>query len=93
MRKSLVTIIAAAALATGIGVAPALYAHDSQGSNMGSAMMGGGTMIDGGMMKMMGQMGAMMENCNKVMQSMMDNHGPAGQNNPPQKEGGSEPEK
>ena len=54
---------------------------------MGSGMMGSGTMMNnGGMMNMMGgQMGQMMENCNTVMQSMMDAHGLGQQNKPHQK--------
>lgn len=76
MRKSLRTLFVASALMAGIAVAPALYAHESQGSQdsaMGPGMMGQGGMMDGG--NMMGQMSTMMESCNKMMQEMMGGHG------------------
>lgn len=69
MRKSLRTLIAAAALAASAALAPVLYAHDTaspgehDGSMTGSGMMG---------MNMMGQMGDMMDGCNRMMQGTTD---------------------
>lgn len=64
MRTQLKTLAAAAALVAGLAVAPAVYAHQSQGPR-GSMMGGGG---------MMGQMNEMMGTCNKMMQGMMKDH-------------------
>src|SRR3546814_15370118 len=77
MRKSMKTLAVASALIAGLAAAPALYAHDSEGS--GGSKMGSGMMGQGGMMGMMGQTSEMMENCNKMMQSM--NHDGSGKPN------------
>jgi hypothetical protein len=70
MRKHLKSLLVASMLAAGLAAAPAIYAHDSDGS-----MMGRGMMRQGGMM---GQMSSMMENCSQMMQAMMgDGHEPA----------------
>ena len=77
MTMRLKTLAFSAALALGVAAAPALYAHDSAkpgGAMTGPGMMGPG-MMDGGMMNMMGQMGQMMEHCNKMMQGAADDHG------------------
>jgi hypothetical protein len=52
-------------------------------TNSDKGMMGG-MMQGGGMMPMMQEMSKMMENCNKMMQTMMDrqNQGGSGQQNP-----------
>jgi len=72
MRKHLKTLLVASTLAAGLGAAPALYAHDS---DAGRSTMGRGMMDQDGMM---GQMGSMMENCNRMMQAMMEGeHEPA----------------
>ncbi|MEL0108373.1 MAG: hypothetical protein VW802_15710 [Rhodospirillaceae bacterium] len=79
MKKSIKTLAVALTLVTGLAAAPAIYADESsgsQGSKMGSGMMGqDGMMGQGNMMGMMGQMNQMMATCNKMMKSMMDNHG------------------
>ncbi|MCR5857414.1 hypothetical protein [Mesorhizobium sp. J428] len=62
MRKLIKALAIASAVIAGLAAAPALYAHDSEGSD--DAMMGSG------MMGMMGQMSEMMEGCNRMMQSM-----------------------
>ena len=67
MRTQLKTLAVAAALVAGFAAAPAVYAHQSQGSQ--GSMMGGGNM-----MGMMGQMNEMIGTCNKIMQGMMKNH-------------------
>jgi hypothetical protein len=76
MHRHLKTLLAASTMAAGLTAAPALHAHDSDGSGdsmmMGSGMMGQGMM--GGMMSMLGQMSGMMEHCNQMMQAM-DGHG------------------
>lgn len=63
MRKWIKTLAVTSAIATALA-APALYAHESEGS--GGSMMGSGMM---GMMGMMQQMSGMMEGCGKMMQS------------------------
>jgi hypothetical protein len=82
MRNPLRTAFAVIALAGGLAAAPALYAQDQQapGSMMGQegmrgeeGMMGEGEMMP--MMNMMQQMSRMMTNCNKMMESMMDESG------------------
>jgi len=75
----------AALVAVGFAGAPALYAHDSQGSSgsmMGSGMMGQGGMMGGGMMGMMNMMsnmmsgkGQMAQGCSQMMQGMQGGHG------------------
>ena len=91
MRTTVKTIIAAALIAGGPAVFAATQGDDpkpaSEG-NMGHMMQGQdgkshgmGMMGDGNMpmMKMMGQMNDMMETCNKMMQSKMENmNGPDG---------------
>jgi Spy/CpxP family protein refolding chaperone len=73
MRKHLRTLLVASMLAAGLAAAPAIYARGSDGA--GGSMMGRGMMGQGGMM---GQMSSMMENCNQMMQAMMeDGHEPA----------------
>ena len=85
MRTTVKTIIAAALIAGGPAVFAATQGDDpkpaSEG-NMGHMMQGQegkghgmGMMGDGNMpmMKMMGQMNDMMETCNKMMQSKMEN--------------------
>ncbi len=67
MRTQLKTLAVAATLVAGFAAAPAVYAHQSQGSQ--GSMMGGGNM-----MGMMGQMNEMIGTCNKIMQGMMKNH-------------------
>ncbi len=96
MRKSLKVLFVASAFVAGIAAAPTLYAHDSQnsqGSMMGPSMMGQGDMMGGGnMMGMMSQMIAMMENCNKMMQGMMENSGPGAPNDQWRKEEPAKPD-
>jgi hypothetical protein len=70
MRKSNKLLSATVAFAA-VLAAPALYAHDAEGSQ-GS---------------MMGQMGQMMESCNKMMQSMKHETGPKNPNEQWQKKG------
>ena len=77
MRRSMKTLAVTFALVAGLAAAPALYAHDSEGS--GGSTMGPDMMGQGGMMGMMGQMSEMMENCNKMMQSV--NHNGSGKPN------------
>ncbi|WP_111747183.1 hypothetical protein [Salinisphaera orenii] len=91
MRTTVKTIIAAALIASVPAVFAATQGDDpkpaSEG-NMGHMMQGQegkghgmGMMGDGNMpmMKMMGQMNDMMETCNKMMQSKMENmNGPDG---------------
>ena len=82
MRNPLKAAFAVMALTGGLAAAPALHAQDQQapGSMMGeegmmgeSGMMGEGEMMP--MMNMMQQMSRMMTNCNKMMESMMDESG------------------
>ena len=94
MHKSLKTLGVVSALLAGIVAAPALYAHgsqSSQGSMMGPGMMGGGSMM--GMMNMMGQMNQLMENCDKMMQAMIDEHAPERPNDQLRKDEPAQPEK
>lgn len=68
MRKSTVALVFASVVAAAVIAAPALYAHDNQGSSgsmMGHGMMGDGN--EGGMMGMMKQMSQMMDHCNNMM--------------------------
>ena len=74
MRKSMKILAIASTLVASLAAAPALHAHDPEGS--GGSMMGPGMMGQGGMMGMMGQMSEMMEACDKMMQSM--NHDRSG---------------
>ena len=82
MRKHLKTLLVASTLAAGLGAAPALYAHDSDdagGSTMGRDMMG--------------QMSSMMENCNRMMQAMMEGeHDPARPNEQRQERSPQQPD-
>lgn len=71
MRNSIKALAVTSAVIAGLAVTPALYAHDSKESESGGPMMGQGGM--------MGQMSEMIENCNKMMQSM--NRGGSGQPN------------
>jgi hypothetical protein len=72
MTMRLNTLAFFTALALGLAAAPALYAHES--GKPGGSMMGPG-MMGGDMMNMMGQMGQMMDHCNKMMQGATDDHG------------------
>jgi hypothetical protein len=97
MRKHLKTLLVASTLAAGLGAAPALYAHDSDdagGSTMGRDMMDqDGRMDQDGMMGMMGQMSSMMENCNRMMQAMMEGeHDPARPNEQRQERSPQQPD-
>ena len=100
MRKTLKTLGVVSALVAGIAAAPALYGHESQslqGSMMGPGMMGGGNMMGRGnmigMMNMMGQMNLMMENWNKMMQAMIDEHAPERPNDQLRKDEPAQPQK
>lgn len=73
MRRHLKALFVAATLGAGLAAAPAIYAHDSSGSD--GSMMGRGMMGKDGMMGMMEQMNSMMENCNEMMQAMMAGDG------------------
>ena len=67
MRNGKRSLVFAAVSAAALIAAPALYAHDVQGSSgsmMGGGMMGGG-MMGGGMM---GGMSRMMDHCGSMMQ-------------------------
>ncbi len=97
--RSLKTLGILSALVAGIAAAPALYGHESQnpqGSMMGPGMMERGTMMDRGnmmgMMNMMGQMNHMMENCNKMMQAMIDERAPDRPNDQLRKDEPAQPE-
>jgi hypothetical protein len=75
MRRSTKAGLALFAIGTALVASPALYAQSTQANPpTGQGMMGQGTgqgMMGGdmaGMMKMMGQMGQMMEACSKMMQ-------------------------
>ncbi|MFC4350878.1 hypothetical protein ACFOW6_04900 [Fodinicurvata halophila] len=71
MRNSIKALAVTSAVIASLAAAPALYAEGSKESGSSGRMMGqGGMMNQGGMMGMMGQMSEMMENCNKMMQSM-----------------------
>lgn len=64
MRRSTYALGAAAVMAVALSVPAALRAHDAVSPRgEGSQMMGQG------MMNMMGQMGQMMDHCNRMMQS------------------------
>jgi len=81
MRKLVKAVMVASGLVAVVAAAPALYAHDTQGSHnsmMEPGMSNGGGMMGGG--NMMGQMNAMMETCNKMMQGMMDENAPRAPN-------------
>ena len=73
MRKLTSVTAFASILLASVMVAPSLYAeagHDSSGPMMSNGMMGdNGTKNEGmmGMMKMMKQMGGMMDHCNGMM--------------------------
>ncbi len=90
MKTNLKTLVAAAALITGIGAASAGYAHEDEESS--GSMMGQGGMMQGnpgnktGMMNMMGQMSTMMETCNEMMQGMMEKHEQSPEADPEQQE-------
>ncbi len=84
MRKSVKTFLVASTLVAGLAIAPAIYAHDSPGSQ--GSMMGPGMMGQGGMMGMMGQMSQMMENCNKLMQGAMGKRDRAPEASPQQQQ-------
>ena len=72
MNIQLKALVVAGALIIGLAAAPSIYAHESQGSQ--GSMMGSGMVGGGNMMGMMGRMKEMMETCNKMMQGMMKNH-------------------
>ncbi len=69
-KTNLKTLAAAAALIAGIGAASAVYAHEDEESSG----------------PMMGQMGTMMETCNKMMQGMMEKHEQSPEAHPQQQE-------
>jgi hypothetical protein len=77
MRKYTTVLLLASALIAAVVAAPLLYAEESQtpsGSMMDHGIMGGdhgGRMM--GMMKMMPQMGEMMDHCNGMMSSRRPN--------------------
>lgn len=75
--------ILGAALVAGVAGASAESAT-SPSTSSEKGMMDHGTMQGGGMMPMMQEMSKMMENCNKMMQTMMDrqNQGGSGRQSP-----------
>ena len=77
-----VSILGAALVAGVAGASAESATSPSTPSEKG--MMDHGTMQGGGMMPMMQEMSKMMENCNKMMQTMMDrqNQGGSGQQSP-----------
>lgn len=74
MRKS-TKILAAAAMIAGLAIAPTLFAQSLGNAGERRPMMENGMMGQGGMMNMMGRMSRMMESCNTMMQSMMNDRG------------------
>ncbi len=66
MRSSRKTLVAAAAFAASVVTASALYADNADSSNAHDGAMMGSEMM--GMMSMMGEMTAMMDHCNQMMQ-------------------------
>ncbi|MEQ8864428.1 MAG: hypothetical protein RIC54_13540 [Thalassobaculum sp.] len=69
--------VTAAILFTGLAAAPALQAHEAQGSDGSKTMpsMMGQMMDQKGGMPMMDQMTEMMKNCNAMMQAKMEKSG------------------
>ena len=82
MPSKLKLVLTAAIVAVGLAGAPALYAHDSQGSSGSMMGMGQGNMMGGGMMGTMNMMsnmmsgnGQMAQGCSQMMQGMKGDHG------------------
>lgn len=75
MPKSTKIFAAIATIIAGLAIAPALFAQDSGNRGEHTPMMENGMMDRDVMMGMMGQMSRMMESCNTMMQSMMDDRG------------------
>jgi hypothetical protein len=73
MRKNLKIFAITSALLVGSLGTLTLQAHPgSEGMKQEGSMMGQGMMGHGGMMEHMKKMEKMMENCNKMMQTMME---------------------
>mgnify|MGYP000267454926 CR=1 FL=1 len=70
MRKIMKSLAVASVITVAAGLASALYAHESGGHSDAGSPMGRGGMMD--MMRMMGNMGSMMEGCGQMMQGMKD---------------------
>lgn len=70
MRSLTKTLLATAALVASVILAPALYAHDAEGSGEHN-----GSMMGSDMMGMMTQMNEMMDDCNAMMQGAMKDGG------------------
>lgn len=78
MPSKLKLVLTTAIVAVGLAGAPALYAHDSQGSSGSMMGMGQGNMMGGGMMSMMNMMsdnGQMAQGCSQMMQGMQGGNG------------------
>lgn len=75
MKKTIVAITLAAGLGGAAFTAIAQdesAEKDNPGMPGGGSMMQGGMMMQGDMMKMMSEMGPMMENCNRMMSTMLE---------------------
>lgn len=68
MRRSTKTTLASLMVGAALAAAPGLYAQATQANQPAGRHMMGGDMA--GMMKMMGDMHAMTEACNRMMQSI-----------------------
>lgn len=75
MRSLTKTLLATAALVASVILAPALYAHDAEGSGEHNGSMMGSDMMGSDMMGMMTQMNEMMDDCNAMMQGAMKDGG------------------
>ncbi len=75
MPKSTQVFAAGAAIIAALTVATAIYAQEPGSAGVRRPMMENGMMGQGGMMNMMQQMSRMMESCNTMMQSMMQDRG------------------
>ena len=77
MRRNLKVIATSTLLVAGLLGASAVLADRRGGSGVPqSPMMGSGMMGRGNMMGMIGQIGPMIETCNRMMQAIMDHQAP-----------------